>query len=470
VTRLNANGIFYNVRVGGNMSGLPLVLLHGFTGDNRAWEAHEAHETAFADFCRIAIELPGHGATDAPANPARYSLENVSRDIASILDMLNISQAAVLGYSMGGRHALHFALSYPEKITALILESASPGLKTEEERAARRATDDELADFIEWEGLPAFVEHWEKLPLWNSQKNLPAEIRQKLHERRLENNASGLANSLRGAGTGVQPSLWDKLTSFDKPVLLLTGEYDAKFRAIAEQMSTLFPNARHSIIENAGHTTHLENPSAFQKEITDFLSSFAPTHPSSFLTHPLILLAGPPATGKTSIGTWLAQALKLPFFSKDVIKELMFDRMGWSDRETSARYSLAAWGILYSIIEAQLAAGAACVVDSTFQGARDSQQVRLIQEKYGVGIVQIQCVADGQTLYRRFLQRAHSPERHPGHVEVTTHDYALPDILRGRYDPLAIESVLLEIDTTDFAKIAHENIENIVKLVTGSKV
>jgi 2-succinyl-6-hydroxy-2,4-cyclohexadiene-1-carboxylate synthase len=169
--------------------------------------------------------------------------------------------------------ALYTALNQPFVFKSLILESASPGLKTKDERAARRASDEKLAQMIERDGIEAFVNYWESLPLWDSQKNLAPEVRQQLRDQRLKNNPIGLANSLRGMGTGAQPSLWDKLPELNIPVLLIAGELDTKFVAIAQEMHSLLPNSRLVIVPNAGHTVHLEQPELYTQAITAFLAS-----------------------------------------------------------------------------------------------------------------------------------------------------------------------------------------------------
>lgn len=265
--RLEVNGVNLNVEITGE--GWPLVLLHGFTGSNATWEKHYA---ALAPrFKLIAIEMLGHGLSDAPANPSRYNMEHTTADIAATLDALDIERAAVLGYSMGGRIALHFAAANPERVSTLVLESASPGLATAEERATRIQADEALAGFIEREGIAAFVERWENLPLFASQRHLPPEVQAAQRQQRLNNNPRGLANSLRGAGTGAQASLWPRLNSLTRPTLLIAGEFDTKFVQIARQMQAKLPISRLDIVANAGHAVHLEQPAEFDRLVLDFL-------------------------------------------------------------------------------------------------------------------------------------------------------------------------------------------------------
>ena len=107
----------------------------------------------------------------------------------TVLDRTDPDGAAhLLGYSMGGRLALYFALAYPERTRTLTLVSASPGIASLTERAERRRRDNALADRIEQDGIAAFVDYWQSLPMWKSQRrNLSLEQRQHLREQRLHN-------------------------------------------------------------------------------------------------------------------------------------------------------------------------------------------------------------------------------------------------------------------------------------------
>jgi 2-succinyl-6-hydroxy-2,4-cyclohexadiene-1-carboxylate synthase len=250
----------------------PLVLVHGFTASAAGWGNHL---DIFASWGLrvLALDMLGHGKSDAPGDPARYSIEHCQRDILAMLEELGVrkGEAILLGYSMGGRIALYTAFS--GFFRALILESASPGLADPNEREQRRMSDEVLAASIEREGIAAFVERWERLPLFASQARLPQEVREKLHTQRLRNSARGLAQSLRGVGTGVQPALHARLPTLHIPVLLIAGELDTKFCAIARQMAQALPQAQLCIVPNAVHTVHLEQPEVFDTIVKDFCLS-----------------------------------------------------------------------------------------------------------------------------------------------------------------------------------------------------
>ncbi|WP_213423593.1 2-succinyl-6-hydroxy-2,4-cyclohexadiene-1-carboxylate synthase [Bhargavaea massiliensis] len=253
-------GIRVGFREAGNPDGEPLVLLHGFTGSSASW-------TVFADelgaFRLIMPDLTGHGETEAPEAPGRYAMAEQVADLDALFTRLGLARFSLLGYSMGGRIAIGYAAAHPEKVSRLILESTSPGLRTEEERLERRESDGKLAAFIEREGIRAFTDRWENVPLFASQKQLPAHVKQRVRNGRLGNDPAGLAGSLRGIGTGSQPSYWESLERYGMPVTLITGALDNKYVNIAKDMSRRLPDVHHVNVPDAGHTVHVENPARF---------------------------------------------------------------------------------------------------------------------------------------------------------------------------------------------------------------
>lgn len=249
--------------------GAALLLCHGFTGSSQNWLPLLP---ALASNRRIlALDLPGHGATHLP--PGKFhTMVDAVQALERLLDHLVLPQIDLLGYSMGGRFALSFACAHPGRIRRLILESASPGLQSAQERTTRKAADDALAERIEANGIAWFVDTWEQLSLWQSQQQLADSVRDALRQARLGNDPAGLANSLRHMGTGVMPPLWDCLPQLTLPTLLLVGELDAKFRDINTRMQASLPHSDLRIIPGAGHTIHLEQPNAYLDAVSNFLS------------------------------------------------------------------------------------------------------------------------------------------------------------------------------------------------------
>ena len=199
-----------------------------------------------SEFTPLCLDAPGHGNN---TNGAR-SLPQCAEEIAA-----SMKTGILVGYSMGARMALHVALLHPELVTQLVLISGTPGLKTDFERATRIENDNELADRIENIGTPAFIDEWLALPIFSG---LSDEINQR--NDRLRNTPQGLADSLRCAGTGTQEPQWSNLQQLSMPVHLIVGELDEKFTAIAREMKPLISTSELTVVENAGHTVHLENP------------------------------------------------------------------------------------------------------------------------------------------------------------------------------------------------------------------
>ena len=261
------NGFALNLEQAG--SGPPLVLLHGFMGSAGAWGP--LAELLCARFTTLAVDIVGHGASDKPRELDRYLSARAASDVVRAVAAFGFAQASWLGYSMGGRLALMIAAGQPAAVDRLAVIGGSPGLATAEERTARVAADEALAHQIESEGVPAFVDHWESLPLFASQQHLPVGMRRAIRRGRLANEAHGLANSLRGMGAGAQPALHARLTEMTAPALLLAGAEDAKFAAITEEMATAMPNARRLLVADAGHAAHIEKPAYCARTITAFL-------------------------------------------------------------------------------------------------------------------------------------------------------------------------------------------------------
>jgi predicted kinase len=177
------------------------------------------------------------------------------------------------------------------------------------------------------------------------------------------------------------------------------------------------------------------------------------------VTLPLVVIvAGPPCTGKTTLARRLARDLGLPYVGKDDIKERLFDSLGWNDRAWSKKLGVASMDLLYYMIESQVAAGRSLVAESNFKAEFDSRRFQDIARRCPFEAVQIQCRTEGALLLDRFRARDRSGERHPGHVGSDRDDEVAAVLLRGRHDPLDLPGEILEVDTTDFARVQYGDI------------
>jgi 2-succinyl-6-hydroxy-2,4-cyclohexadiene-1-carboxylate synthase len=227
-----------------------VVLLHGFTHTGASWDPVVA---ALAERYRaVAPDIRGHGSA---SKRGPVTLGAVLDDLAEVAP----APFTLVGYSMGGRIALHAALApaLGGRVQRLVLIGASPGLADPTERAARRAADERLADDLQGMTIDEFARRWAQTPVLAGQ---PPEVAAAVHADRLRNQPSGLAAALRGLGTGALPSLWNRLEEIRSPVTLIAGERDDKFRAIATEMAAALPDSDVVVIPDTGHAVHLEAP------------------------------------------------------------------------------------------------------------------------------------------------------------------------------------------------------------------
>ena len=240
----------------GDQSTNSQVLLHGFTQTSRSWDRYI--DLLQPEQSIIRVDAPGH---------ANSTL--VTADLPTTATMVTQQSglADYIGYSMGARLALHIALLHPTSVRRLVLVSGSPGLRSPDERSARVQSDEMIAREIAEIGVDKFVEKWLSGPLFAGLTSTPADIQD-----RLRNTSAGLASSLRLSGTGIQESLWERLHVLLMPVLLVVGSKDDKFRHIGDDMKkTIGANADLVVIENAGHSVHLEQTRSFQSVVSEFL-------------------------------------------------------------------------------------------------------------------------------------------------------------------------------------------------------
>ncbi len=263
-------GIKLNLNIHNPSDNLPvLIMLHGFTGSGEDW--NETISFLGEELTYATVDLIGHGKSNSPLDVENYKAESIAGQIYEIVKRFKGRKIALLGYSMGGRAALMFATVHPEMVDALIFESTTAGIDDDKTRLERKISDEALAEFIESHTMSEFVDRWMNQEMFKSQRKLDISKLNKLRQSRLNNNPIGLANTLKGFGTGVMPALYDRLYRISCPVLLVTGQLDEKFSEINRKISQVFPNAEHVIIGNAGHNVHLEQPQEFSRIVKGFL-------------------------------------------------------------------------------------------------------------------------------------------------------------------------------------------------------
>lgn len=250
-----------------NSNTIPILVLHGFTGSGLDFE-YFGRDKALSNYGWYAPDIMGHGKTPISKDPRDYTFETHIGYLDCIINEKIKRPFILLGYSMGGRLALRYALERPSFIQKLILVSTTPGIIDRHERLQRRQTDDALSVKILEEGIYNFINFWQEQDIIKSQKNMPTHIYRLMLNRKFKNNALGLSNSLKAMGTGMMEPLWHRLSEIEFPVMWITGEKDVKFTRIAQEMNLAIPHGIHEIIPNVGHSAIWENLDFFIQLIT----------------------------------------------------------------------------------------------------------------------------------------------------------------------------------------------------------
>lgn len=254
----------------------PVILLHGFAQTPRSWDA-----------VANALRARGHEVhvPDLYVQVRPFSLDAACRCVAEIVrDVARASgePCVVVGYSMGGRIALETlarAQAAGERLplSALALEGAGLGPADEAAREAFRARGDAWAADLRENGVAAFMDRWETLPLFASQRALSADVRARVRSDRVAHDAEELASSLTEAGQHCQAGEADSLAALacaaecGVRVVYAHGSLDEKYGAVARRVAELVPAARIEGIARAGHNVHLEQPEAFARVVAGLL-------------------------------------------------------------------------------------------------------------------------------------------------------------------------------------------------------
>jgi 2-succinyl-6-hydroxy-2,4-cyclohexadiene-1-carboxylate synthase len=244
-------------------SGPPLVLLHGFTQTGRLWGPFG--DMLAKDHTLVAIDLPGHAGSD----DVRADLPTTAALVRDAVGgAIGTESCDLLGYSLGARVALHVALGTDLAIRRLVLIGATGGIEDPAVRTTRRQADEASAAALEASGdVEAFIARWVSGPMFARL----ADAAQTDERRR--NSATGLAGSLRLAGTGTQEPLWDRIPALAPPLLSLAGSDDTRFAAHALRLTRAAPFGVASLIPGGGHAVHLAQPAPVGRLVGHWLAT-----------------------------------------------------------------------------------------------------------------------------------------------------------------------------------------------------
>ncbi len=248
-----------------------VLLLHGFTGCAEDWLP--LIDLFPENFNYVLVDLIGHGKSDHPLIPEFYNADSIVEQLKTIKERIaKDSKVILVGYSMGGRAALSYAVKYPDDIKGLVLESSSAGIKNENERNKRYEEDLKLVDFISSKTIEEFIDFWQDQEMFNTQRRFSNDKLKSLKKIKYKNSKIGLMNCLKGFSTGIMPAFHDKLKLIPVKTILISGELDTKYTYINSKIVRGFHKAKHKVVKNSGHNTHLEEPKRFVEIITNYFN------------------------------------------------------------------------------------------------------------------------------------------------------------------------------------------------------
>ena len=188
-----------------------------------------------------------------------------------------------------------------------------------------------------------------------------------------------------------------------------------------------------------------------------------------------ILVTGIPAAGKSTMAKVVSEKLKLPVISKDTIKELLFDNVGFQSRTEKVKLGIASMEIMYYVASQLMKAGQPFILENNFEYSSE-QGMKSLLEKYQYSVLTITLTGDYKVIYQRFLERENSPDRHRGHVvndcypekkennmktlkaKTISYENFVCGIEKRGFDAFCVDGRQIKVDTTDFSKINMEEL------------
>ena len=249
--------------------GTAVTLLHGFTQSGRSWQ--EVIAAMPQGWRWVVPDLRGHGETRIRPGVA-CTMDGCLADLVMLWDHLGVERTHLVGYSMGGRLALHVAARKPERLLSLMTIGAHAGLE-DDAREGRRLGDEALAQRIENDGLEPFVKYWSGLPLFAGLERRGPSFLAQVRAERMNNTVAGLVCSLRGMGAGTMQPIWDDLARVTVPCTFVAGQLDHGYVASARRLAGAVPNGRVEVVLRAGHAVHQERPEAFAHVLANHLAA-----------------------------------------------------------------------------------------------------------------------------------------------------------------------------------------------------
>lgn len=252
-------------------SGTPIVFVHEFGGDHRSWEPQMRH---FARRHRcITFAARGYPPSDVPESVEAYSQLHAVQDIVAVMDAAGIERAHIVGLSMGGFAALHFALEVPQRARSIVVGGAGYGAEKQYEEYFRNVSADVARQF-ETQGSEQFAKTYSLGASRVQFQNKDPRGWQEFATQLGEHSARGSANTMRGVQMR-RPSLYDlqpRLSNMQVPTLVIVGDEDDHCMQPGIFLKRTVPACGLFVVPKTGHTINLEEPEQFNRAVSDFIA------------------------------------------------------------------------------------------------------------------------------------------------------------------------------------------------------
>jgi pimeloyl-ACP methyl ester carboxylesterase len=253
-------------------SGYPLLLVHEFAGDYRSWEPQVRYFSR--RYQVITYNARGYPPSDVPEDVNAYSQEQAAEDIVGLLQCLNIPQAHLVGLSMGGYAVLHAGLRHPSRARSLVVAGCGYG-SVSSERERFQQDSGQIAERLQREGMPAVAEVYARGPTRVQFADKDPRGWQEFAAQLAEHSAIGAALTLLGV-QGRRPSVYaleSQMRQLHVPTLIVTGDEDEPCLEPGLFMKRAIPTAGLVVMPKCGHTLNIEEPNAFNRIVSDFLTA-----------------------------------------------------------------------------------------------------------------------------------------------------------------------------------------------------
>ncbi len=250
--------------------GHPIVFIHGFSSNLNSWD--EQMPDLLEKYRVVRYDCRGHGRSESPAEPSGYSQEILVGETLGLLDALGIEKTYLCGLSMGGNVALHMGINHPHRVEAVISACTGSGSSQEDGFIDQFKIYTDILDKGE---IERFADMHMSGPSYTRLVELRPDLKDSKRKALMENNAVGLANTIRGVQMKRPPimSLEDKLKKLEVPVLVIVGDEDMPCIEPADFMHQHIPRSRLVVLPRTGHILNMERPADFNREVMDFLNS-----------------------------------------------------------------------------------------------------------------------------------------------------------------------------------------------------